>query len=177
MKIHTINKVNQISVCVSGDLLPISGAIFTDRLRKICGGNFWQASVCPQGGRGGVTHLHPMILPQVPCPFWGTPSPSHHTSTGPNLSGGTSSPSHNTSTGLMFFQSRTEWDTPNQDKIGVPPIQSWMGFPPARTRFPACQNWGAPSGQDQPWTGYAAAGMQLQVWFPAVGVCCKFAFL
>ena len=30
----------------------------------------------------GVPHLHPIILPLVPCPFQGNPSPPHNTSTG-----------------------------------------------------------------------------------------------
>ena len=57
--------------------------------------------VCSQGG--GI-HLHPIILPLVPCPFQGTPSQSHNTSSDPmSFLGVTPSPSNSTSTGPLSF--------------------------------------------------------------------------
>ena len=84
----------------------------------------------------GVPHLHlrPMVLPLVPCPFWGgTPALFHYTFTGP-----------------MSFLVVTQWLVPGQDgrrryphlEMGYPMAKSgWggytmMGVPPARDGVP-----------------------------------------
>ena len=69
---------------------------------------------------------------------WGTPSPSHNTSTGPmSFLGGTPSPSHNTSTGPMSFLVGTPVTAPRslpfltQSRQGVP--KSQVGGTPVQT--------------------------------------------
>ena len=110
---------------------------------------FSQVSVCPQGG-GGMPHLHPVIFPVVPCPFWGsTPSPSHNTSTGPRsfpplLARGVLSSS------------------PRQWAGRVPSSQNWMGLPHTRIGWgyhPVRTGWGivpARSGWGYPWPKLAS---------------------
>ena len=103
--------------------------VFADRVRSTRRNVVFSLST-PGGGGGGVLpHLHPIILPLVPCPFWGsTPSPSHNTSTGPmSFLGGTPSPSHNTSTGpISFLGEVLQRLVPGQDR----------GYPPARVGTP-----------------------------------------
>ena len=66
------------------------------------------------GGGGGLSHLHPIILPLVPCPFWGgTPV------TGPRSGWGEGYP-------IMGYPPGQRWVTP----------QAGMGYPPARVRVP-----------------------------------------
>ena len=98
--------------------------LFTARVRSTMGGYVFSLST-NQGGGGGLPHLHPIILPLVPCPFWrGTPA------TGPRpFPGGTpvlgrmGYPPGQVRMG--YHPAKTGWDTPSQD-----------GVPPARMRYP-----------------------------------------
>ena len=48
--------------------------IFTARGRSSTGRYYFHRRLSVHtGGGGGVPHLHPIILPLVPCPFWGYP--------------------------------------------------------------------------------------------------------
>ena len=60
---------------------------------------------------GRVPHLHPMILPLVPCPFWGVPQ---SLVPGPFLRG-YPSPRQG------YPLARSGWDTPQSGQDGVPP--------------------------------------------------------
>ena len=107
----------------------------TSRIRRIREGNIFSLFRW-----GGVPHLCPIILPLVIWSSWGTPSPSH-----------------NTSTGVMLLQPWQGWDTPHPGETRVPPsrrdgyspqIQERMGYLP-----PICvrTSWRTPlskTGQD-----------------------------
>ena len=95
----------------------------------------------------GVSHLHPIILPLVPCPFWGIPSPSHNTSTGPmSFLGEYPSDWSQVKTGREMMG----YPHPGQDGEGYPiigyPIPSRDGYPLVRSRWgvPLTQGWGTP---------------------------------
>ena len=88
--------------------------VITARIRRMGKVMFSQVSVRSHpvgwggGWRGGVTHLHPIILPLVACPFqWGTPS-------------------HNTSTGPMSFLGGPPMTDPRSLPGGGGVPQSWM---------------------------------------------------
>ena len=87
--------------------------------------------VCPHPGGGGgggeVPHLRPIILPLVPCPFWGVPP----------------SPSHNTSTGPMSFPGGYLNDSSKVPSQGGTPVPE-RGFPPASDGVPPSQGRGTP---------------------------------
>ena len=89
--------------------------IFTARIRGMREGNSFSLFVCPHPGGGGLPHIHPIILPLVPCPFQGVPYLY----------------SHNTSSGPMSFLRGYPGVCPSQ----VPP--SWDGVPPVL-------GWGTP---------------------------------
>ena len=111
---------------------------------------------------GGVPHLHSIILPLVPCPFWGQSSDWSQVP-----SQGYSSPRQ----GVPHPGMRMGCP-PNQVRMGYPgqdwgTTLSWvrMGYPPlARTRAPpqARSVWGTPRGQNsRASTCYTAGGMLL----------------
>ena len=93
--------------------------IFTTRICSTMGGYVF-TSVCLF--RWGVPHLHPIILPLVPCPFWGYPSdysqiPSRRVPQSQVLDGGYPSPRWGaTDRGIP------SWDTPppQPGQDGVP---------------------------------------------------------
>ena len=118
----------------------------------------------------GIPHLHPIILPLVPCPFWGCPSdwsqvPSwgvHQSQAGgctpvpggciPVLAGwGTPLPGQNE---VPLIRDRMEYPLTMSEwgntlaRTGVPPSQVRMGYP--------CQTGYA-------WTGYATGGTPFAV--------------
>ena len=79
--------------------------------------------------RGRVPHLHPIILPLVPCPFWrGTPVIGLR-----SLSVGYPSPRWGV----------TQVPPPQSGQDGVPPSQVTMGYPVARMGYP-CLGLGYP---------------------------------
>ena len=94
-------------------------------------------SVQTRGGGGGLPHLHPIIFPLVPCPFWrDTPV------TGPRWS--------------EYLSPR--WGEVPQSQAGeVPPFRPGWGTRPARTGVPF------PPETGYAWTGYAAGGTPLSV--------------
>ena len=114
---------------------------------------FSQACVCLGGGEG-LPHLHPIILPLVPCPFWGYLISIQY-----------------------FHWSHIPSGVP---QVGVP--QSQLGGTPVHDGVPSSQVWLVPSartgwGTPQPglrylppppqtcyaWTGYAAGDKPLAV--------------
>ena len=98
-------------------------------------GNVFSLCVSPHLGGGGVLpHLHPIIFPLVPCPFWGV----------------TPSPPHNTSTGSMSLLGGIPVSGPRSLLRGVPQSQM-KGYPSPRSRVPTGQDGGgtpSPPGQD-----------------------------
>ena len=90
-----------------------SMCVITGRVRSTTGGYIFSLSVHTLGW-GVLPHLHPIILPLAPCPFWGGGTPV----IGPrSLPGGY----HRTGVPLVG--------------TGVPPSQNWGNPPPpARTR-------------------------------------------
>ena len=86
----------------------------------------YRFSVCLSVHTCRVPHLHPIILPQVPCPFWGgTPSdysqvppqgvPQSQVGGTPILAGGTLSQVR-----MRYPLARTGWGTPSQTGWGTP---------------------------------------------------------
>ena len=107
------------------EVLCIGSRFITAGIRKMGEGNSFSLSVHTLGG--GVPHRHTIILPLVPCPFWGYPMtgprslPSPGQGGTPSLVGGTPG-----------------WGTPLA-RDGVCPNQGWV---------PHSQGWGTPVGRD-----------------------------
>ena len=101
---------------------------------KLC---FKSVHTCGGGGGGGVPLLHPIILPLVPCPFWGYPISIHNTSTGPMffLGGYSSDWSQVPSGGITPVPGGgiPGCCTPSQVRMGYPPASSEWGTPLARS--------------------------------------------
>ena len=74
---------------------------------------FSQVSVCTTFGAGGLPHLHPIILPLVPCPFRGVP----HSQAGDTLAQGYP-PARS---GQGYLPARSEIGYPPPARTGVPP--------------------------------------------------------
>ena len=155
--------INDILTIV-GSILKIlieNKVIFTARVCSTTGGYvFTSVSLLT----GGVPHHYPIILPLVPCPFWGgTPSPSHNSSTGSrslpggypihSQMGGTPSSSQH----VGSTPSSPRQGPPGQDLVGggtpppsgldgLPPCQDWMGVP-------HCWNWIGVPPPHQDWMG------------------------
>ena len=108
----------------------------------------------------GISHLHLIILPLVPCPLqgllqWLVPGPFLGGTPVPG--GGTSVPGGIPQDG--YPQSGQDWVPPGQDRIGYPLDRSgwgipqpWLGCTP-----PARSGWGTPR-TGYIWTGYASCG-------------------
>ena len=92
----------------------------------------------------GIPHLHPIILPLVPCPFWATPSCPGQECTSPCSGQGVPHPvmaGASPCLGLRYPQKgpgASQWGTPGQDRMEYSP-RSYL------------------------WTGYGAAGTPLAV--------------
>ena len=124
---------------------------------------------------GRVPHLHPVILPLVPCPFHGgTTSPSHNSSTGPmSFSGGT----HLQSIILPlvpcpFSRYPSEWSHVPVPGGGYPvpgmghPVPGGVSTLVPDGGYPIPWPWpglGYLPGTGYVYTGYAAGGMPLAV--------------
>ena len=128
-------------------------AVFTARVRSTTR-DYVFTGVCLFGWGGGrvLPHLHPIILPLVPCPFWGylisiqyfhwshIPSGVPQVGVPQSQLGGT--PVHD--------------GVPSSQVWLVPSARTGMGYPPARTEVPPPQTCYA-------WTGYAAGDKPLAV--------------
>ena len=64
----------------------------------------------PGGGGGGVTHLCPIILPLVPCPFCGVPQSQ-------TVGGGVVVPQSQARTGTSYAAGRTTLGFPQEDRL------------------------------------------------------------
>ena len=84
-----------------------------------------------------ILHLHPIIFPLVPCPFWGYTSDWSQMGVPQSQTGNTPSwgtPSLPGQDGVPLARSR--WGTPQPGQNGVPPSQVRTGYPLARTWVP-----------------------------------------
>ena len=108
---------------------------------------------------GGEPHLHPIILPHIPCPFWrGTPV------TGPSsLPGGYPKMGYPPARdGVPLARdvappAKSGWRVPQDE---VHPGQGW-GTPKARDGVPPSQGWGTPPGYDSRRSACYVAGGSL----------------
>ena len=100
--------------------------IFTARIRGMGRVLF---SVC-QFISCGVHHLHPVILPLLPCPFWGGGTPV--------LAGGYLNPCQGypiPGQGVPQNRVRIRWHNTQTGQDGVPHSQERMGYSPSQERM------------------------------------------
>ena len=88
----------------------------------------------------GAPHLHPIIISLVKCSFWGTPVPG--LGVPQPQAGGTRGCPQPRQKGVPSSQDRM--GTTGQDRIGVPLSQDRMGYPPPPGQvMPAVSHWRA----------------------------------
>ena len=125
--------------------------VITAHVHSTTGGYVFSLSTT--WGRGEVPHLLPIILPMVPCPFWGYPSPSW----------GYPSPGYWVPHPRRGYPVLARgYARPSQVRMGYPPgsAYAWTGYAAGRTSVAVSLCW-AISG-----CGISIKIVSFPKWFP-----------
>ena len=108
----------------------------TARVRSTTGRYCFHKYVSVHTRGGGLPHLHPIILPLVPSPFWGYPSDWSQVPSWGYPSDWSQVPSEGYPGQVQMG------DTQARSRQGGYHSQVWMGGIPARDGVPPIQGWG-----------------------------------